>query len=455
MVVTPVGDVAISQEPVVTESRAAARSSAVYISSGRHGRCELKKGKDYSMEHKFQTKLLWGFMICVLLLGACGGAAQPTSAPAVQPTAAPEAKPILLGFVIAKTGGFAPYDLAQESGAQMAVDEINAAGGLLGRPLRIIDFDNQSDLNQSAAGGKQLLADGADFMFATSDYDFGGPALREAVMAGKVAFGFAGDPLMGYHGVGPLLFNLHSGSPAEGAANAEFAHKHGWDKAYTLTDTINSYPPTISKYFKTRLGELGGEVIGEDLFHQSDASIATQITRIKEANPDVILVASFGPGGASAVKQIRAAGITAPILGTAAFDGSQWLEAIPGLSDMYNPKFASGDGNDPVPGANEFFAKYEAETGQKALIPSYLAAGYVGVTLLAEAVKKAGTIDGQAVAGQISQFKGFPTILGPYDYVSRPECNMPQNFPMKFFKVENGKEIFVETIAPTIPPVDC
>jgi branched-chain amino acid transport system substrate-binding protein len=367
----------------------------------------------------------------------------------------PSGDPIVLGYSIAKTGGFSPYDLAKLAGAQMAVEEINAAGGLLGRPVEIIDYDTTSDLNQSAPGAQDLLGRGADFMFATSDYDFGGPAIREAVNAGKVGIGFAGDPLFGYHGIGPLAFNVHPGSPAEGAANAEFAAGEGWLKAYTLTDTINSYPSTITSYFKTRFAELGGTIVGEDLFNQADTSIATQITALREANPDVILVASFPPGGASAVKQIRAAGITAPILGTAAFDGSSWIGSVPGLTDMYNPKLSSGDGNDPSQTTNDFFAAYEQAAGEKALIPSYLAAGYVEVKLMAEGVTQAGSTDGPAVAAAISQLSDFQTILGPLNYAARAECNMPQSFEFKFFKVNDGVEEFVKTVAPTVPPVDC
>ncbi len=377
------------------------------------------------------------------------------SALGATPVAAQDESPILLGYSIAKTGGFAPYDLAKLAGAQMAVDEINADGGLLGRQLEIIDYDTQTDLNQSAPGAQDLLQRGAEFMFATSDYDYGGPAIREAVNAGKVGMGFAGDPLFGYHGIGPLAFNTHPGSPAEGAVDAEFAASQGWLKAYTLTDTINSYPPTITSYFKERLEELGGEVIGEDLFNQADTSIATQITALEAADPDVILVSSFPPGGASAVKQIRAAGIDTPILGTAAFDGSSWIGAVPDLTDMYNPKLSSGDGNDPNPAANEFFAAFEAATGEKALIPSYLAAGYVEVMLMAEGVRQAGTTEGTAVAEKIAALSDFPTILGPYDYASRPECNMPQGFEFKIFRVVDGAEQYVETLAPTVPPVDC
>src|SRR5258708_35406795 len=99
----------------------------------------------------------------------------------------------------------------------------------------------------------------------TSDYDYGGGADRAAAAQGLLALAFAGDPRLGYHGVGPTAFNLYQGSNAEGAVAAEFAYSKGWRKPYILTDTINSYPKTVSDSFDARWKQLaGGDVTGKD-----------------------------------------------------------------------------------------------------------------------------------------------------------------------------------------------
>jgi branched-chain amino acid transport system substrate-binding protein len=407
----------------------------------------------------------------VSLVAACSTAA-PTAAPPAAPTAAatPEpttaatataapsagGEPIIIGHALAQNGFMSAFDLGFHDGAQLAVTEINAAGGVLGRPLKINTCDTNTDIAQSAPCAQRLLADGAEFMLATTDYDFGGPAIRTAVQAGKVGIGFAGDPLFGYHGLGALAFNLSPGSAAEGAVIAEFANEMGWKKGYSLTDTVNSFFVNISKHFKTRFTALGGQLAGEDTFVQTDASVATQVSRIKAANPDFILVSSFPPGGASAVKQIRAAGITAPILGNDAFDGTYWLGSIPGLSNMYNPKLASADGNDPIAEANTFFVNYEKATGKKPDLPTYAAAGYVAVKMWASAAQKAGTIEGTKVAEVIGGLTGFPSVIGNYTYASRPQCNIPQGLDFKWFQVQNGVETFVKSLAPKeVPAYTC
>ena len=242
-------------------------------------------------------------------LAIVGAALAVSIAATAAPNGKTAGKPIIVGYAIAKTGGFSTYDLELQTGGKMAAAAINAKGGVLGRQIKIIDCDTKSELAQSGPCAQQLISKGAQVIIGTSDYDFGGGANRAAAAKGLLSLGMAGDPRLGYHGVGPTVFNLYQGSNAEGAVTAEFAYNKGWRKPYILTDTINSYPKTVSTNFKARWKELtGNDIAGEDLFLNSDASIATQVSRLRAANPDVILIASFPPGGASAIKQIRAAG---------------------------------------------------------------------------------------------------------------------------------------------------
>jgi branched-chain amino acid transport system substrate-binding protein len=366
-------------------------------------------------------------------------------------------KPIVIGYSVAKTGPFVPYDQSLENGGKIAAADINAKGGVLGRKLKIIDCDTKTSINNSAPCAKDVISRGAQFVSPTSDYDYGGPALRVANSKGLVGLGFAGDPKMGYHGIGRLAFNTYQGSPAEGAVMADFAFQKGWKRPYTLTDTINSYPGTVSKYFELRWKELTGKgVVGKDLFLNSDASIATQITLIKQGNPDVIMVASFPPGGASAIKQIRAAGINTPIVGDEAFDGSYWISGIPDLSNVYNPKLASPNGNDPSAARNAFFKKYKKFTGKASILASYPAMGYSQVQILAAGIKAAGTTKGSAVAAKIAKFTNFQALIGKTNYAWRKKCNVPAGRPFLIFQVQNGKESFLKAMVPKhVPSFNC
>jgi branched-chain amino acid transport system substrate-binding protein len=365
--------------------------------------------------------------------------------------------PIIIGYSVAKTGPFQPYDGSLENGGKIAAAAINAKGGVLGRQLKIIDCDTKTSINNSAPCAKQVISQGAQFVISTSDYDYGGPALRVANSQGLVGIGFAGDPKLGYHGIGPLAFNSYQGSPAEGAVDAEFAFSRGWKKPYTLTDTINSYPKTVTDWFVKRWKELTGNgPVGQDVFLNSDPSIATQITRIKQANPDVIILTSFPPGGASAIKQIRASGINTPIVGDEAFDGSYWIAAIPHLSNVYNPKLASPDGNDPSAARNAFFKAYKKFTGKASILASYPAMGYAQIQILAQGIRKAKSTNGKKVAAVISKLTGFPTLIGPTTYSWRSRCNVVSGRPFLIYQVQDGKESFLKAMTPKhVPPFTC
>jgi branched-chain amino acid transport system substrate-binding protein len=365
--------------------------------------------------------------------------------------------PIVIGYSVAKTGPFEPYDGSLENGGKMAAAAINAKGGVLHRKLKIIDCDTKTSINNSAPCAKQVISQGAQFVVSTSDYDYGGPALRVATGKGLVGIGFAGDPKLGYHGIGPLAFNSYQGSPAEGTVDAEFAFSKGWKKPYTLTDTINSYPKTVTDWFVKRWKELTGKgPVGQDVFLNSDPSIATQITRIKQANPDVIILTSFPPGGASAIKQIRGSGINTPIVGDEAFDGSYWISAIPNLSNVYNPKLASPDGNDPSRARNAFFKAYKKFTGKASILASYPAMGYAQIQILAKGITDAKSTNGKRVAAAISKLTNYSTLIGLTTYSWRKRCNVVSGRPFLIYQVQNGKESFLRAMTPKhVPPFVC
>ena len=98
-----------------------------------------------------------------------------------------EEKPILIGFAIGLTGWIAPYDTGYKS-AEIAIAEINAKGGLLGRKLVTAYCDSKADREQGAKCGQEMVEKGADFIVVTCDYDFGGPAALSAARGGKISW---------------------------------------------------------------------------------------------------------------------------------------------------------------------------------------------------------------------------------------------------------------------------
>jgi branched-chain amino acid transport system substrate-binding protein len=356
-------------------------------------------------------------------------------------------EPIKIGIAAALTGGISGFDLPPINGLKLAVKDINAAGGVDGRQLEIIESDTQGDINRGTTAAQQVIAKGAEILYVSCDYDFGGPAARVAGAKKMIAVGCPGSTLFGIEGVGPYAFTTGTATQIVGTVMARFAEKRGWKRPYLLNDTSIEYSKGICAGFKRAWQDMGGEFGGEDSFQNSDASIGSQVTRIRSAKPDAVIACTYLPGGPSAIKQIRDAGIDTPIVTTDGLDGEFWLEATPGLSDVYIPVPASIYGDDPEAPVQEFVKKYEAEYGEAP--PSGLATlGYAVGEVIKQAVEAAGgsTKGDDLKKAFESTDGGFDVLFGKQVWSSA--SHIDQRRPMRMMEIQDGKYAYVETIEP-------
>lgn len=362
---------------------------------------------------------------------------------------------ITVGFAIAKSGWMEAYDTPAATAAKIRIDEINANGGLLGRQIKWVESDTKTDRAQAAKAGLQLIDEGADMMVVSCDYDFGAPAALSADAEGMVSFFLcAEDVKAGIQGVGPYSFSGSVLAPVQGATMAEWSHaKLNARTGYVLLDTTIEYNKGICTGFDWMFPRLEGtEIVGRDTFKNDDASIASQISRIKAlpTQPDVIMLCSYIPGAASAVRQLRAAGIESLILNGSAVDGSYWLDATPNLSNFVVPVQGSIYGDDPRPEVEAFNKAYEATVGARPA-SSYAYPGYVLMDLWAKAVERAGTLDGAAVTAELEKMRNEATVFGPRSFTSELHH---QNFAeMQIIEITDGKPQAVDnwTISEAVP----
>lgn len=346
---------------------------------------------------------------------------------------------IKVGIAVATSGWHEPYDYAFRT-ALMAIDDINANGGLLGRKLSSEVFDTRSDALESGRVGAELAAEEPSVAIISCDYDTGAPAALATTAAGIVSISMcSGEASFGVSGIGPLAFTAGTAGLSQGAVSANWAHdKDGYRKAYVLTDTQIEYSKAVCSGFEKQWATLEGtSVLGSDSFKNGDASIASQISRISELGekPDFLMLCSFMPGAASALRQIRAAGIDLPIFMPTGSDGSYWMASVPGLSDVYLPAGAMLDGNDPNPRVNDIIKRYTKQYGE-APTTAYVLFGYAAVELWAKAVETAGTLDSEAVRTAMEQFKNAPTLVGSYTFT--PELHITTQASFQMLGIQNG-----------------
>jgi branched-chain amino acid transport system substrate-binding protein len=395
-------------------------------------------------------------VLSVFALAACGSSddsSSSTGGGGSSTTAEDSSGPITIGVANAKTGFMSAFDIPFSNGLALAVKNINAEGGILGRQLKTVDCDTKTEIPQGAACAAEVIEKGASVLMSSCDYDYGGPGGRVADEEGIISFACAASPKYGKQGVGETAFSVSQGTPTEGAVMAEYAaEKLGAKNAYLLRDTSLEYSKAFCQYFTERFEELGGKIVGSEDFANEDESIASQISNLRSASPtpEVIAYCSYPPGGASGLRQIRGAGIDTPIVSDTAFDGDFWINAVPDLSEFYYPTPGSIFGDDEDPSWQEFVQEYVKETGEDPANANYPGSGYTALELWKAAVEKAGSLETDKVLPILQELKEQPTLNGPTTY--KPDQHMALGRPMAIMQIQNGQNEFVERVTPKKVP---
>ena len=301
---------------------------------------------------------------------------------------------IVVGFATAESGFMQAYDKPAQDAALIRIDEINKAGGLLGKQIKVVNADTKTDRAEGAKAGLEVLDKGAELVIVSCDYDFGAPAALAAEAAGKVSFFLCAESIKaGIPGVGPHSFSARCSRRCRARPWREWAYKKkNARKFYRLLDTWTVYNKGICDGFDWHVAEArrtpSSSAATRSRTRMPRSPRRSRRIKALPKEPDAIMLCTMMPGAVSAIKQIRAAGIKAPILNGSGMDGSYWLSAVPDLSNFFVPVQGSIYGDDPNPKVNEFNKKYKEVTGGD---PSsqYVYPGYVLIDVWAKAVERA------------------------------------------------------------------
>ena len=321
--------------------------------------------------------------------------------------------PIVIGWAFDSKGAMAPFDGPALAAAQLRVKQLNAKGGVKGRPLEIKTCDTQGNKPAIAkACASKLLGQGASVMFTTCDVDLAAPVVQEAINRGVLAVAACiGTDQMGpkrFGAKGRLAFSFGNVAQDEGSAMAEYAWKKGWRKAALATDTVIVYFKNVVQAFKARWTQLGGKVVANETYQSlGSTNVTNAVSRLNNVSADVIVTSTAGAFGAlsTMVTGLRSVGNDTPILNSWAGDGTYWLPKDPKVTNYYFVTFASAFGNDPNPAVNKLAKQVKAATGG-------FVTGPAAIDGVAVAIARAGSTNGAALAAQMEKFKRVPTISG-------------------------------------------
>lgn len=332
----------------------------------------------------------------------------------VASTASAASNPIVIGWAFDSKGAMAPFDGPALAAAQIRVGQVNARGGVKGRPLKIVTCDTQGNKPTIAKScAAKLIGAKADIIFTTCDVDFAAPVVQEAINAGKLTVA----PCIGTDQMGPkrfgakgkLAFSFGNVAQDEGSAMAQYAYAKGWRTAALATDTVIVYFKDVIKAFKARFTQLGGKVVAQESY-QSLGSTSQQnvITRLNGKKADVIVTSTAGAFGAlpQILAGLRSLGNNTPMLNSWAGDGTYWVTKEPKVTDYYFVTYASIFGDDPNKAVTALAKKVKAGTGG-------FVTGSAAIDGVVVAINRAGgSTNGAALAAQLEKFKKVPTLSG-------------------------------------------
>lgn len=356
---------------------------------------------------------------------------------------------VTIGFALSQSGPMAPFDVEPGNAALMRVAQLNAQGGIGGRQIKAIVKDVRSDPDTVGTVATELVSEGVNLLVTPCDFDLSAPGASVAQAASIPAISIcAGDPKMAdTKTLGDYIFSGNTGSDVEGATGAAWAIQRGWKSAYVIQDESIEYTKSAGKYFRAEFEKQGGTIVGEDAFPGGDnVDISNQANRLRNLSPkpDFVYVASWNPGGATAIRQLRDAGVTAPIVGPAALDGQVLLGIVGNrASNIYYTAFAcysycSGSGRN---GLDSFVSDYEKQYGAKPA-SSYALLGYNLISAVGSLLDGVGPGSGEQIKTALENSKPVTTPIGDVTYFS-PTCHKITNMPLTVIGVEQGSMKFV------------
>ena len=321
---------------------------------------------------------------------------------------------LLVGYAGGFTGYLAPYDQPSLKGVQLAIDEINASGGVDGMQINLIVKDTRLDTAQAAVAAQELVDGGVAVMIVSCDVD---PAVASGVIAQvaeiPAASSCASTPTLPA-AVGPYMFSNYTADNLQGTVLASYAREQGYENAYILLSRDTPYTEKLPEYFGEAFEAMGGTVVAVGEYTMGQQDFSAEVTKIKALDPapDVIQTSAYEPDFPAFIKQLRAAGITTQVLGSDGIDSPTTF----GLGDVAEGVVFSNAGfASPGSPLEAYEMAYEAKYGE----PNdtvFTATGYDLMMVIAAAVEAAGSTDGPAIRDAWDNLENVEVATGLITY---------------------------------------
>ena len=350
---------------------------------------------------------------------------------------------IRIGEFASLSGKEATFGTSSHEGTQLAIEEINAAGGILGKKLELLTEDDQSKAGEPANAVNKLIS--GDNVVAVLGEVASSRSLEAAPICqqNKVPMISPASTNPDVTKTGDYIFRVCFIDPFQGTVMANFAaNTLKAKKVAVLTDVKSDYSKGLARFFKEQFAKTGGQIVSELDFNAGDKDFKGQLTTIKAAAPDAVFIPGYYTEVALIAIQARQLGLNVPLMGGDGWESSTLVEigkdAVEG--HYFSSHYTSTDSSPKVQG---FVEAYKKRFGGK--VPDTMAAlGYDSAKVLADAMTRAGSTDGTKVRDALAAVKDFDAVTGKITM----NANRDAVKSAVILQVKGGKFEYLQTVNP-------
>lgn len=304
------------------------------------------------------------------------------------------AQPLKIGFHAPLTGFAASDGKSASEGAKLAAEQINSAGGVNGRMIELVIYDDQAKAAQAIPIANKLI--GQDKVILGISGSYSGPTRSAAGV-----FQEAGIPYISAYAIHPditragnYVFRTSFLGEVQGRGGAKLVGDLLGKKRVVIITLQNDFGKSLAAGFKTKAADYGIRIINEYEYSIKDRQFGSIVAKVKADKPDAIYASGYYFTAGPLVSQLRAAGVTVPIIGQEGYDSQKFIE-IAGAASEGIIITTSLDRDSNVPETRNFIRAFEQKAGFK--VDMVAASAHTAVMVAADALKRAGSTDPQAL----------------------------------------------------------
>lgn len=383
-----------------------------------------------------RKKFAVGMLLAGLFLSACGNEGGNETKKADGANKQEASETIKLGNSAPLTGPLSIYGQTTNNGIKLALEEVNANGGILGKKVDWVEYDDKGEITDAVTNYNKLMEDKVDAIFG------GVPskpalAIAESSVNDGVLYITPTATQANITEGKPNVFRTCFTDPFQGEVLANFSkEKLNAKKVAILRNQSSDFSMGVADVFEKKAKELGMEVVADESYGDSDTDFKAQLTNVRGQNPDVLFIPDYYEKVALIAPQVKEAGIESTLVGADGWDTVLSVMDESSFSSLDNSYFSNQFTlEDPSEEVQTFLKNYKEKFGEN---PSTFAAeGYDTVYLYKQAVEAAGTTEWAKVIEALKKVE-FKGVTGSFTY---DENNNPVK-TAKMIRIENGEYKF-------------